>query len=167
VILPMAGWMVSLGRFNLWLSAVAGTLGCLIGSSVAYWVGYVGGRPLLDRYGRYILISSHDLDVADRWFTRHGELAIFISRLLPVIRTFISLPAGIVRQPFVRFQVYTFIGSWPWCFGLAYIGYKLGERWNSDPRLAAILHELDAVILAVIVFGIAWYVWRHLRARRS
>ncbi len=167
IIMPFSGYLVSTGRFDLALAATAGAIGCNVGSTAAYAVGRYGGRAAVERWGSYILISRHDLATADRFFARFGGAAVLIGRLLPVIRTFISLPAGIVRQPFVRFQVYTFIGSWPWCFGLAYIGYKLGERWNSDPRLAAILHELDAVILAVIVFGIAWYVWRHLRARRS
>ncbi|HUX88734.1 MAG TPA: DedA family protein, partial [Chloroflexota bacterium] len=100
IILPMAGWMVSRHVFTFAGATIAGTLGGLVGSIVAYWVGAIGGRPLLDRYGRYVLISPHDITTADRWFTRYGPIAIFFSRMLPVVRTFISLPAGIARMPF-------------------------------------------------------------------
>ena len=108
------------------------------------------------------MMSRRDLDVTDRFFDRFGGLAVLLGRLLPVVRTFIALPAGIARLPQLRFQIYTFVGSWPWCFGLAYIGYKLGERWNSDPRLQAIMHRMDLLVLALIALALCWYVWRHL-----
>ena len=124
--------------------------------------GKIGGRPFVDRYGRYVLITAHDMDVADRFFTRHGQAAIFISRLLPIVRTFISLPAGIARMDRTRFHLYTFVGSLPWCLALAWIGYKLGEKWNT---LGAYFHKLDAVIGVLIVAGVAWFVYDHLKNR--
>ncbi|HKS87849.1 MAG TPA: DedA family protein, partial [Stellaceae bacterium] len=160
------GYLVSTGRFDLVLVATAGAIGCNIGSTLAYVVGRYGGRPLIERWGRYVLIDRSELAAADRFFARFGGAAVLIGRLLPVVRTFISLPAGIVRQPIWRFQLYTLIGSWPWCFALAYVGFKLGEKWHSDPRLAAILHRFDIVVLAAIVLAIGWYVRRHFRHRQ-
>lgn len=159
IILPLAGWMVSRQVFTLWGATLAGTLGCVIGSSVAYWVGALGGRPLLDRYGRYILISRHDLDVADRWFGRYGQPAIFFSRLLPVVRTFISLPAGIARMPFGLFILYTAVGSLPWSLALVYAGKALGDNWEA---VRVVLGKFDYLVLALCLIGVAYYVYRHL-----
>ncbi|MGH6945328.1 MAG: DedA family protein [Geminicoccaceae bacterium] len=165
IIMPFAGYLVSTGRFDLLLVATAGAIGCNVGSTVAYAVGVYGGRPFLERWGAYVLMSERDLALADRFFARYGAITVFVARLLPVVRTFIALPAGIARMPQLKFQVYTFLGSWPWCFALAYVGLKLGERWDSDPRFRAIMHQLDAVVLAVIVLAVGWYVWRHWRHR--
>ena len=165
--MPFSGYLVSTGRFDLLLVATAGAVGCNFGSTLAYFVGRYGGRPLIEKWGAYILMSRRDLDITDRFFARFGGIAVLVGRLLPVVRTFIALPAGIARLPQLRFQIYTFIGSWPWCFGLAYIGYKLGERWNNDPRLQAIMHHLDLFVLALIVLALCWYVWRHLRHGRE
>ncbi len=165
--MPFSGYLASAGRFNLLLVATAGAVGCNIGSTVAYMVGRYGGRPLVERWGSYILVSRRDLDDADRFFARYGGLAVLAARLLPVIRTFIALPAGIARLPQLKFQIYTFVGSWPWCFALAYVGYKLGQRWNTDPRLQAVMRRFDWVVLAVIILGAAWYVWRHFRRARE
>lgn len=167
IIMPFSGYLASAGRFNLLLVATAGAVGCNIGSTVAYMVGRYGGRPLVERWGSYILVSRRDLDDADRFFARYGGLAVLAARLLPVIRTFIALPAGIARLPQLKFQIYTFVGSWPWCFALAYVGYKLGQRWNTDPRLQAVMRRFDWLVLAVIVLGAAWYVWRHFRRARE
>ena len=167
IIMPFSGYLVSTGRFNLILVATAGAVGCNLGSTIAYFVGRYGGRPLVEKWGAYILMSRRDLDITDRFFARFGGMAVLLGRLLPVVRTFIALPAGIARLPQLRFQIYTFVGSWPWCFGLAYIGFKLGERWNSDPRLQDIMHRLDLLVLALIVFGLCWYVWRHLHRSRE
>jgi membrane protein DedA with SNARE-associated domain len=167
IIMPFSGYLVSTGRFDLLLVATAGAVGCNLGSTLAYFVGRYGGRPLVEKWGGYIMMSRRDLDITDRYFARFGSLAVLLGRLLPVVRTFIALPAGIARLPQLRFQIYTFIGSWPWCFGLAYIGYKLGERWNSDPRLQAIMHRLDLLVLALIALALCWYVWRHLRRGRE
>ena len=127
IIMPFAGYLVYTGRFNLWAVGVAGALGCVAGSLIAYAVGMYGGRPLIEKYGRYLLVSRHDLDLADRWFARYGEIIVFASRLLPVIRTFIAFPAGVARMNLTRFVIYTFAGSLPWCLGLAYVGQLLGE----------------------------------------
>jgi membrane protein DedA with SNARE-associated domain len=155
VIMPFSGYLVSAGHFSLWGVAVAGALGCNIGSIVAYFVGAVGGRPLAERYGRYVLITRHDLEMADRFFARYGDWAVFIARLLPVVRTFIALPAGISRMNFARFNIYTFLGSLPWCFALAYAGMKLGERWET---LGPYFHHFDTVFLIVIVVGAIWFI---------
>jgi membrane protein DedA with SNARE-associated domain len=167
IIMPFAGYLASTGRFSLVGVATAGALGCNIGSTVAHAVGMYGGRPLVEKWGRYVLMSRRDLELAERFFARYGGITVFVARLLPVIRTFIALPAGIARMPQLPFQLYTFAGSWPWCFALAYVGFKLGERWDSDPRLRAIMHQADVVVVALLVAGLAWYVWRHWRARRE
>ncbi len=135
IIMPFAGYLVFRGRFDLVLVATAGAIGCNVGSTIAHAVGMYGGRPFVERWGAYVLISRRDLDVAERFFARYGSITVFVSRLLPVIRTFIALPAGMARMPQLKFQLYTFVGSWLWCYALAYVGFKLGERWDSDPRL--------------------------------
>ncbi|HEX2327566.1 MAG TPA: DedA family protein [Candidatus Angelobacter sp.] len=165
IIMPFAGYLVYTGHFNLFWAATAGAIGCNLGSVVAYEIGYHGGRPLVERYGRYIWLSRHDLDVADRFFHKFGAAAVFIGRLLPVIRTFIALPAGIARMNRTRFHIYTFVGSWPWCFVLAWFGLKLGERWDSDPRLRQWLHRLDAVIIFLLLAAMVWFVRSHWKNR--
>src|SRR3954454_24788589 len=163
IIMPFSGYLVSTGEMNLWGVAVAGAVGCVLGSLVAYWVGMYGGRPFIEKYGRYILLSRHDLDIADRWFAKFGEIIVFVSRLLPAIRTFIAFPAGVARMNLKKFVIYTFAGSLPWCLGLAYVGQKLGERWDKDPLLKTLFHRFDFVIGIVIVLAAAWWIWRHLR----
>ena len=165
LIMPFAGYLVFTGTFKLLWVATAGAIGCNLGSLVAYEIGCYGGRPLVERYGRYILLSHRELDIADRFFERRGSIAVLIARLLPVIRTFIALPAGIARMPRLKFHIYTFIGSWPWCFALAYIGMRLGEQWDKDPRLKMWFHRLDAVILAVIIIAVIAFVWTHVHHR--
>jgi len=163
IIMPFSGYLVYTGRFTLWAAAVAGAAGCVVGSIVAYWVGMYGGRPFIEKYGRYVLISQHDLDLADRWFARRGEMIVFASRLLPVIRTFIAFPAGVARMNMTRFIVYTFIGSLPWCLGLAYVGQKLGEQWDKNDTLKTLFHRFDFVIGIVGVLAAAWWVWSHIK----
>jgi membrane protein DedA with SNARE-associated domain len=165
--MPFSGYLVYTGRFNLWLVGIAGAFGCVAGSMVAYWVGMYGGRPLIEKYGRYILISHHDLDLADRWFTKYGEAIVFIARLLPVIRTFIAFPAGVARMKIPRFIMYTFAGSLPWCLGLAYAGQLLGERWDKNPTLKSWFHRFDFVIGIAIVLAVAWWIWRHIKHSRK
>jgi membrane protein DedA with SNARE-associated domain len=167
IIMPFSGYLVYTGRFNIWLVAVAGALGCVVGSLVAYWVGMYGGRPLIEKYGKFVLVSKHDLDLADRWFDRFGEAIVFISRLLPAIRTFIAFPAGVARMNLKKFIIYTFAGSLPWCLGLAYVGQKLGEQWDKDPRLKTLFHRFDFVIGIVIVLAVAWWISRHVRHSKS
>ena len=165
IIMPFSGYLASTGRFDLLLAATAGAVGCNVGSTVAYFAGRFGGRPLVERWGPYVLVSRAELDAADRFFARFGGIAVLVGRLLPVIRTFIALPAGIVRMKQLKFQAYTFIGSWPWCFALAYAGYRLGQQWNSDPRLRALMHRFDFLVVALIAVAAGWCVWRRLRHR--
>jgi membrane protein DedA with SNARE-associated domain len=160
IIMPFSGYLVYTGEMNLWLVGLAGAVGCVLGSIVAYYAGAWGGRPFIEKYGKYILISHHDLDLADRWFQRHGDITIFVGRLLPVIRTFIAFPAGVARMNLWRFNLYTFVGSFIWSVGLAWIGMKLGEHWNT---LGVYFHRFDAAIGVILLIAVVWYVRRHLR----
>jgi membrane protein DedA with SNARE-associated domain len=162
VIMPFSGYLVSTGRFDLALVATAGAIGCNIGSTIAYAVGAYGGRPLVERYGALVLVGRRELALADWFFARWGGPAVFIARLLPLVRTFIALPAGIARMKQVPFQLYTFAGSWPWCYGLAYIGARLGARWNSDPSLKEFFHRFDGAIVVLVLAAAAWFVRAHL-----
>lgn len=164
IIMPFSGYLVFRGEFGLFWVGLAGAFGCVVGSVPAYYLGLYGGRPLVEKYGKYVLISHHDLDIADRWFERWGDWAIFFSRLLPVVRTFISFPAGVAKMNVPRFIVYTFVGSFPWCLGLAYIGMKLGENWDT---LGVYFHKFDIFIGIVAVAGAGYYVWRHLKTKNK
>lgn len=163
-IMPFAGAQITApsGSFhpNLHILAFLGALGNLVGSIVAYWVGAKGGRPFLERNGRYILIRTRDLDYADHFFHRHGEATVFFSRCLPVVRTFISLPAGISHMPFGRFCGYTFAGALPWCYLLAWAGTKYGQHMTV---VDSWLHKADAAVVAVCVILFGIWLWHHLR----
>lgn len=159
VIMPFSGYLVYAGRFQLVAVALAGAFGCNVGSLLAYEIGAFGGRPLVERFGSYILLSRKELDLADHFFERYGNMTVLISRMLPVIRTFIALPAGVARMPRFQFHFYTFIGSFPWCLGLAYVGMLLGENWDKDPRLKQWFHRFDALIGGLLLVGIVWFVW--------
>lgn len=165
IIMPFAGYLVYTGQFSLFWAATAGAIGCNVGSVIAYEIGFYGGRRLIEKYGSYLLMNRHDLDLADRFFHRFGSTAVVIGRLLPVVRTFIALPAGVARMPRLRFHIYTFVGSWPWCFALAWIGMKLGERWHTDPRLSQWLHRLDFVIVGLLLIAVIWFVRSHWKNR--
>ncbi len=167
IIMPFSGYLVSTGELNLWGVAIAGAVGCVLGSLLAYWVGMYGGRPFIEKYGRYILLSRHDLDIADRWFAKYGEAIVFVSRLLPAIRTFIAFPAGVARMNLTRFVIYTFAGSLPWCLGLAYVGQKLGEQWDKDDTLKMWFHRFDFLIGIAGVLFVAWWIWRHVKHSRA
>ena len=162
LIMPFAGYLVFEGSMRLFWVATAGAIGCNLGSLVAYEIGYYGGRPLVEKYGRWILMGRRELDWADRFFARWGYLAVFIARLLPVVRTFIALPAGIARMPRGRFHIYTFLGSWPWCFGLAWLGMKLGQNWR---ELGQYFHKFNTVIVVALAAGAIWFVWTHWQGR--
>lgn len=162
LIMPFAGYLVFTGTMKLLWVATAGAIGCNLGSLVAYEIGRYGGRSLVERYGRWVLMGRRELDWADRFFARWGYLAVFVARMLPVVRTFIALPAGIARMPRVRFHLYTFLGSWPWCFLLAWFGMKMGENWR---QLGNYLHKFDVVIVAIIALGIIWFVHSHWKNR--
>jgi membrane protein DedA with SNARE-associated domain len=162
LIMPFAGYLVYTGAMKLLWVATAGAIGCNIGSLIAYEIGSYGGRPLVEKYGRWLLLSKNELDWADRFFNRWGYLAVFFGRLLPVVRTFIALPAGVARMPRGRFHLYTFIGSWLWCLALAWFGMKLGENWRG---IGEYFHKFDAAIGVLILAGIAWFVWSHWQNR--
>lgn len=160
IIMPFAGFLVSKGEMTLFGIALAGAIGCVVGSIPAYYLGMYGGRPLVEKYGKYVLISHKDLDMADDWFAKHGEIIIFIARLLPAIRTFIAFPAGVARMNMPKFIVYTFVGSFIWCYALGYIGMKAGENWES---LGQYFHQFHYVIIALGIVFVAWYLHRHFK----
>jgi membrane protein DedA with SNARE-associated domain len=165
VIMPFAGYALAHTQWQLILLATLASLASNIGSILAYWVGARGGRPLVERYGSYILLSKRDLDLADRFFASYGSIAVLVGRMLPIVRTFIALPAGIARMNQLKFHVYTFLGSWPWCYALAYIGMKLGDRFLTDPRLHEIFHRFHLGVEAAILLAIVWFVWTHWKNR--
>jgi len=164
VTMPLSGWLLVQARGGSWLDAVLhgglwGALGCTLGSVISYALGYWGGRPLVERYGKYIMINTDDLERADKWFSRWGDWTAFLSRLLPIVRTFISFPAGVVRMRFWSFTLLTFVGSFIWCGLLALGGYYFGANWE---ELRAIMRPFDIPIAIVIVAGLAYYVYRHV-----
>jgi membrane protein DedA with SNARE-associated domain len=165
IIMPFAGYLAHAGRLTLIGVAVAGAIGCNVGSALAYWVGAAGGRPFIAKYGRFVLLDQRDLARAEHFFARYGSITVFVGRLLPIVRTFIALPAGIARMSQVRFHVYTFLGSLPWCYSLAYVGMKLGEAWDTDPRFKAAFHRYHLVVEALILAVIVWFVWTHWKGR--
>jgi membrane protein DedA with SNARE-associated domain len=164
VTMVFGGFLVSRGDLSFFWVAMIGTIANVIGSWLAYWVGYVGGRPLINRWGRFILLREHELDRAHDWFERRGELAVFVSRLLPVIRTFISLPAGVARMNFWKFTLYTFLGCLPWTFALTWAGMLLGENWETFLRYG---DPISWAIAGITVAVIAWWLIRRIRARRA
>jgi membrane protein DedA with SNARE-associated domain len=163
VILPFSGYLAYMGRFNLFLVAAVGAVGCNLGSAVAYWIGATGGRPLVVRYGKWVLMSQHDVDRMSWFFSRYGSIAILIGRMLPVVQTFVAFPAGIGKMPRVRFHIYTTVGSLIWYFCLAWAGMKLGARWQTDPRLHEWFHRFHLVVEIALVAGLAWFVWSHVK----
>jgi membrane protein DedA with SNARE-associated domain len=163
IIMPFSGYLVTTGQFTMLGVTLAGAIGNVIGSIAAYYVGVWGGRPFVERYGPYFLMSHRDLDIADRWFAKYGEAAVFFSRMLPVIRTFISLPAGIAKMHFPRFVLFTFIGSIPWCYALAYVGVKMGQQWD---QLREYFHEFDVVIGIGLALLIGYFLWSHWPRRQ-
>jgi membrane protein DedA with SNARE-associated domain len=167
IIMPFAGYLVYTGRFSLHGAALAGAVGCIVGSIPAYYLGRYGGRPLIERYGKYVLLSRHEVDLADRLFARFGQWVVLAARLLPVIRTFIAFPAGVGRMNMGKFILFTFVGSYPWCYGLAWVGMKLGERWDKDPRLKSAFHRFDLAIGILLLAGVTWFVWHKLRSGKE
>jgi len=161
IIMPFSGYLVHTGQLSLWGVALAGGIGCVVGSIPAYYLGAYGGRSLIEKYGKWVLISRHDLQIADRAFEKHGEIIIFIGRLLPVIRTFIAFPAGVARMNMAKFIFYTFTGSVLWCGLLAFAGMKLGEHWHS---LEVYFHQFHYVLVVVGLVFAVWYVRRHLKS---
>jgi membrane protein DedA with SNARE-associated domain len=165
VTMPLSGWLLVQVRGGgpweaAWLGGLWGAVGCTLGSVLSYALGAWGGRPLLDRYGKYLMISSHDLEVADRWFARWGDWTAFLSRLLPIVRTFISFPAGVARMRLSTFTIYSFLGSFLWCGALAYGGHVFGSRWE---ELRAIMRPFDIPVAILLLAGFVYYLVHHLR----
>lgn len=164
IVVPFSGFLVSLGRFSFWPVVVLISVANLAGSIILFFIGRSGGRWILEHYGKYILIHSDDLEKGDRWFKRYGTKAVFFGRLLPVVRTFISLPAGIAEMSFYKFSFFTFLGALPWNFVLALIGLKAGENWN-------LLHEyfrkLDIFILIFVLVLVIFYLLKHLKKTKG
>lgn len=151
-------------QLDLVAVALVGAGANMVGSWLAYWAGYAGGRPLVDRWGRYLLLRPHEIDRAHAWFDRYGQEAVFFGRLLPVVRTFISLPAGVARMNVWKFSLYTVLGCLPWTFGLAFLGYKLGERWDEVERF---LRPVSWLVAALVVTAVGWWAWRRIRYLRT
>lgn len=160
VIMPFSGFLVADGKMTLWAITVAGTIGNLVGSLLAYWIAYRGGRPLIEKYGKYILISKHDLDLADRWFKKYGDWTVFFGRLLPVVRTYISFPAGVAKMDVKRFSIFTTLGALPWTLLFGWLGVKMGANWEA---IRTKLHNFDMAILVLVIVCIVLYVWRHIK----
>ena len=164
VTMVFGGFLVSRGELDFFWVAMLGTIANVVGSWLAYWVGLRGGRPLLERFGKYIFLRPHELDRAEEWFERRGEMAVFVSRLLPVIRTFISLPAGVARMPFGKFTLYTFLGCLPWTFALTWGGYILGDNWETVLKYGEPVSWAIAIALAGLI---AWWLVRRARAKKA
>jgi membrane protein DedA with SNARE-associated domain len=165
VIMPLAGYALAHTQLDLIILATIASLASNLGSIPAYWVGARGGRPMVERYGSYMLLSRRDLDLVDRFFAHYGSITVLIGRMLPIVRTFIAFPAGVAKMNQLRFHIYTFIGSWPWCYALAYVGMKLGAKWNTDPRFKAIFHRFHLGVELVLVIGGVWFIWTHWKNR--
>ncbi len=168
LIMPLAGWLLIQAKGgSVWwvlLAGFYGGLGNLLGSWVAYWISMKGGRPLLLKYGKYVLMSKDEVDKAEIWFNKYGEWAVFIDRLLPVVRTFISIPAGLARMNLWRFSLYTFAGSFIWSLGLAYGGFLLGENWED---LRAVMRPFDIPILLILAAGAIWLLVHRIKSIRA
>jgi membrane protein DedA with SNARE-associated domain len=165
VIMPFAGFVLAHNQLQLLLLATVASLASNLGSIPAYWVGARGGRPMVERFGGYVLLSRRDLDRVEHFFNRYGSITVLIGRMLPIVRTFIALPAGIAKMNRLRFHIYTFIGSFPWCYALAYFGMKLGATWNTDPRFKAFFNRFHLGVEVVLVAGMIWFVWSHWKNR--
>lgn len=165
VIMPLAGYALAHTQMQLVLLATVASLASNLGSIPAYWVGAKGGRPMVERYGSWLLLSRRDLDRVDHFFARYGSITVLIGRMLPIIRTFIAFPAGVARMNQTRFHVYTFIGSWPWCYVLAWVGMRLGASFDSDPRFKAVYHRFHLGVEVLLLAAIVWFLWTHWKNR--
>jgi membrane protein DedA with SNARE-associated domain len=165
VIMPFAGYALAHSQMDLIILATLASFASNLGSIPAYWAGAKGGRPMVERYGSYVLLSRHDLDRVDGFFTRFGSLAVLIGRMLPIIRTFIAFPAGVAKMNQFRFHLYTFLGSWPWCYALAYIGMKLGKQFETNPEFKSVFHRFHLGVELILLVGIVWFVASHWKNR--
>jgi membrane protein DedA with SNARE-associated domain len=165
VIMPLAGYALAHSQGQLVLLATVASLASNLGSIPAYWVGARGGRPMVERYGSWLLLSRRDLNLVDHFFERFGSITVLVGRMLPIVRTFIAFPAGVAKMNQARFHIYTFVGSWPWCYALAYVGMRLGASWDSNPRFKEIFHRFHLGVEVVLVVGFAWFVVSHWKNR--
>jgi membrane protein DedA with SNARE-associated domain len=165
VIMPLAGYALASTQWKLIVLATVASLGSNLGSIPAYWIGARGGRPMVERFGGYVLLSRRDLDLCEHFFAKYGSITVLIGRMLPIVRTFIALPAGIAKMNQLRFHIYTFIGSWPWCYALAYVGMKLGAQWDTNPRFKEIFHRFHLGVEVALVAGVIWFVTSHWKNR--
>ncbi len=159
-IMPTAGLLVQQGKMNIHLAALAGAIGCVLGSIPSYFLGMLGGRPFLEKYGRYFLLRKQDMDIADSWVKKYGDITFFVCRMLPVVRTFISFPAGVLKAHFGMFCLFTFVGSLAWCYFLTWVGIKFGENLE---MFVSVWHKFDLAIVLVVVAGFGYYLYRHLK----
>ena len=161
IIMPFSGYLVFQESLNFFWVILWGTVGNLLGSLLSYYLGYVGGRPFLLKYGKFLFISSHDVELSEKLFQRYGSFAILFSRVLPVVRTFISFPAGIAKMNIWKFSLYTFIGSFLWTWVLTYAGVLAGDNWN---LLETYFKKFDWIILLFLILLGVWWIWRHVKA---
>jgi membrane protein DedA with SNARE-associated domain len=165
VVMPLAGYALATTQWQLVVLATVASLASNLGSIPAYWVGARGGRPMVERFGGYVLLSRRDLDRVETFFTKYGSIAVLIGRMLPIVRTFIALPAGIAKMNQIKFHLYTFIGSWPWCYVLAYVGMRLGKSWDTNPEFKAVFHRFHLGVEAFLAAAFVWFVVSHWKNR--
>lgn len=163
VIMPFAGFLVYKGGMSLIWVAVAGGVGCTLGSAFSWWLGKVGGRPFMEKYGKYLLVDKEELDNGEKWFVKYGHSIAFFSRLLPIVRTFISFPAGISKVPLGKFLLYTFLGSLIWSYALGWVGYKMGENWEN---IETYWRKFDYLIVGIILVAFVWWIIRKVKKFR-
>jgi membrane protein DedA with SNARE-associated domain len=159
VVMPFAGYLASIHRFHLIWVALAGALGCNIGSTIIYYVGAEGGRHFVDRYGRYFFLTREKIEKVETYFHRWGGVTLLVTRMMPLLPVIVSLPAGFARMPMWKFQLYTFIGCFIWCLGLAALGYEFGLAWRDQPWIRAAIHWADIALVALVVLAVAWIGW--------
>jgi len=164
VVMPLAGWMLVGSVSGLLGAGIYGAIGCTLAALAIYWIGIAGGRPLLEKYGRYMMISKEELEMSDRWFRKYGQVAVFFSRCVPIVRSFISVPAGVTRMPLSRFTFYTFLGSFVWCVALAAAGYVFGEHWR---QVRDFMRPFDLPIAIILGIGVLIYIYQHIRRTRA
>ena len=154
LIMTFSGFLAYQGVFDFTAIVFIGAAGCMVGSIISYWIGLKGGRAFIDKYGAYVFLNHHHLDMAESWFKKYGDKAVFFSRMLPVVRTFISLPAGMGKYSFKKLIIFSFVGSLPWCFALAYVGFKLGSQWK---EIIEFFNGLDIIIVFTIIAVVIYY----------
>lgn len=164
IVLPFAGFLVASGQFLFWPTVLLATAGNVVGSAILFWIGISGGRWILEKYGKYVLIQHHDIERGEAWFDRHGAKAVFWGRMMPVVRTFISLPTGVSRMNFKKFTIFTILGALPWNFVLVYLGLKAGENWSS---FQPYFHIFDIIVGVTVITFIVWHFYKKRNHKHS